>query len=109
MEQPAESPSKSRVAAQQEEPAPAEPAAEELVDHEELENDQVNVNEEDLQGADLSEMGSWILQTLQQQQPDTEITLGSVQVSLFVFFPPPTPLLQIFIKLLFLAGINGHA
>jgi hypothetical protein len=82
MEQPPTSPSRLENQAQQKECVAAEPVAKELVDQENDENDQVLVNEEDLQGADLSEMGAWILQTLQQQQPDAEITLGSVQVSL---------------------------
>jgi hypothetical protein len=85
MEELPQSPSKPEMEAQVEEPVAVYPASEELVDHEHEESDQVIVNEEDLEGADLSEMGSWILQTLQQQQPDAEITLGSVQVSLLLF------------------------
>lgn len=82
MEQPPKIPPRSEIQAQQEESVAAEPVAEELVDQENDEMDQVLVNGEDLQGADLSEMGAWVLQTLQEQQPDAEITLGSVQVSL---------------------------
>jgi hypothetical protein len=94
MEQLPDSPNMPEMEARQEETVTAEPTAEELVDQEDDENDQVLVSEEDLQGADLSEMGTWILQTLQQQQPDAEITLGSVQVSFFVFRPtsPAAPL-----------------
>ncbi|KAG7670508.1 hypothetical protein Ndes2526B_g00267 [Nannochloris sp. 'desiccata'] len=79
MEQPPKIPPRSEIQAQQEESVAAEPVAEELVDQENDEMDQVLVNGEDLQGADLSEMGAWVLQTLQEQQPDAEITLGSVQ------------------------------
>ena len=92
MEQPEKSPSIAEMEAQQDKTVAAEPASEEF---EEDENDQVIVSEEDLQGADLSEMGSWILQTLQQQQPDAEITLGSVQVSQLFTPLPPLPVLYL--------------
>jgi hypothetical protein len=114
MEELPKSPSKPEMEAQREEPVADEPTTEELNDQE---NDQVIVNEEDLQGADLSEMGSWILKTLQQQQPDAEITLGSVQVSCS-FLPSSRPGLRplpLFISLFitslifYFPGINGHA
>jgi len=93
MEEPSTSPSRLEIQAQQKGSVAAEPVAEELVDQENDENDQVLVNEEHLQGAELSEMGAWILQTLQQQQPDAEITLGSVKVSFVVVSFPSWALL----------------
>ena len=48
----------------------------------EEENDRILLSKEVLQtDDDLSEMGSWMLETLRKQQPDAEITLSSVQVS----------------------------